>query len=289
MITLRHALRDYLGMRRALGYKLYRDGIALEHFISFLEERKQDYITVAYALEWAQQPSSAQPATWAGRLKYVRGFAQYLSAADSRTEIPSSTLLPHKAKRARPYIYSEAEICSLLAAALELPTDHAIKKQTYYCLLGLLAVTGMRISEALDLKIANVDFFSGMLTIEDSKLGKSRLIPLHASTEAVLAKYVRCREEFLDGQQSTYFFVNMVGNRLDEGTVRRTFYFLSRMIGIRQADASRGPRLHDFRHGFAVNTLLQWYRDGVDVESRLPALATFLGHVHVSDTYWYLT
>jgi integrase/recombinase XerD len=289
MSTLRQALNEYLEMRRALGYKLYRDGLALAHFVSFLTEQKQDYITVKHSLEWAQQPPQAQPATWAARLKYVRVFAQYVSATDPRTEIPSSLLLPYKPKRRRPYIYSESEIRRLLTAALKLPTEHAIKKQTYHHLLGLLAVSGMRISEALNLKVTNVDLSAGILTIEGSKLGKSRLIPLHPSSRAALAKYALCRNEFLDGREATHFFVNMVGKRLDEGTVRRTFYWLSREIGIRGSASSHGPRIHDLRHAFAVSTLLRWYRNGENVESRLPILSTFLGHVHVSDTYWYLT
>ena len=289
MKTLQNALGDYLAMRRALGFKLRQAGKALLHFVLFLENRGAEYITTPLALEWALEPASAKPATWAQRLSYVRGFAQYVSASDTRTEIPSCQLLPHKVARARPYIYTELEVEQLMQAAQEMPGKHAIQKRTYYCLLGLLAVSGMRISEALNLKAAHVDLSAGVLTIEGTKFGKSRLLPLHTSTQKILADYLQCRNQFLRDFDADYFFVNMVGNRLDSGTFRRTFYELSRKIGLRGKDAASGPRLHDFRHRFAVETLLRWYRHDEDVERRLPTLSTYLGHVHVSDTYWYLT
>jgi integrase/recombinase XerD len=150
-------------------------------------------------------------------------------------------------------------------------------------------VTGLRISEALNLTVTDVDWSEGILTIRQSKFGKSRLIPLHGSSIKILSEYGVRRDRLFTHRKSPYFFCSRCDGRLDEGQVRRTFYTVSRQIGIREASASRGPRLHDFRHRFAVETLLRWHRNGDDVQRRLPILSTYLGHAHVSDTYWYLT
>ncbi len=289
MNTLRESVADYLAMRRGLGFKLSEAGKRLLDFVSFLEQRGATSITTSLALEWAQQPSSAQPAEWARRLSMVRCFARYRSAIDPQTEIPSPKLLPYRPKRARPYLYTDQEIEQLLDAALRLPPADGLRRWVYHALLGLLAVSGLRISEAIGLKLEDVDLSEGILTVRGAKLGKSRLVPLHASTRQVLANYKSRRDDFLAGRSASYFFISQRGNHLDTGDIHRTFYLLSRQIGLRDPDSSSGPRLHDFRHRFAVETLLRWYRAGEDVECRLPVLSTYLGHVHVSDTYWYLT
>ena len=219
----------------------------------------------------------------------MRGFARYRSATDSRTEIPPWGLLPHRPERARPYLYTDTEIQQLLEAALHLAPAGGLRAWTYHVLLGLLAVTGIRISEALGLTLEDVDVQAGVLTVRGTKFGKSRLVPLHASTQQVLAAYTLRRGDCLAGRHAVSFFVSRRGTRLDGATVRRTFYTLSRQIGLRGPSAHHGPRLHDFRHRFAVQTLVQWYRAGEEVGPRLPILSTYLGHVQVSDTYWYLT
>ncbi len=289
MKTLREAVEDYLTMRRGLGFKLREAGTGLADFASFLEEKGADYITMSLALEWAQRPSSVQPAEWARRLCYVRGFAKYQSAIDPRTEIPPVRLLPHRPRRAMPHLYTDQEIERLLDAALKLAPSDGLRGWSYHALFGLLVVSGLRISEAIGLKLEDVDLSEGLLTVRGAKSGKSRLVPLHASTRQVLADYKSRRDDFLAGRPATSFFISQLGNHLDPGNVHRTFYLLSRQIGLRDPDSSSGPRLHDFRHRFAVETLLRWYRAGEDVERRLPVLSTYLGHVHVSDTYWYLT
>jgi integrase/recombinase XerD len=168
--------------------------------------------------------------------------------------------LPYRPKRARPYFYSDQEIERLLAAALELPPAGGLKGQKYRCLFGLLSVSGLRISEALNLKLEDVDLHEGVLTIWKTKFGKSRLVPLHPSTQKVLSDYLRQRSRFLAGRSACHVFVSGTGNRLDMGEVHRTFYVLSRQIGLRGPSASHGPRLHDFRHRFALQALLHWYR-----------------------------
>jgi integrase/recombinase XerD len=290
MNTLRKAMQDYLIMRRALGFKLHDAGVALQDFVSFLERKRRSHITSRLALQWAQRPTTVQPAHWARRLTFVRGFARYRSATDPRTEIPPLDLLPFRPKRARPYLYTEHELLLLLKASLNLSPTDALRRWTYHGLLGLLVVSGMRISEARSLRLSDVDLENAVLTIRGTKFGKSRLVPLHSSTQRVLSAYKLRRDEYLTGRPaSDFFFVSKRGNRLDGAEVRRTFYALSRQTGLRGQSASHGPRLHDFRHRFAVQTLVGWYRSGQDVERRLPILSTYLGHVHVADTYWYLT
>lgn len=287
MKPLREAIQDYLALRRSLGFKLHDAGAALAHFASFMEQHREIHITTQLALAWAQQSHSVQPAKWAQRLSYVRGFARHHSAADAQTEVPPAGLLPFHPARARPYIYSEEEIERLLESALSLP-NAGLRCWTYYCLFGLLSVTGLRLGEAIRLELDDVDLREGLLTVRGTKFGKSRLVPIHASTRAALTRYRARRERYRTGRAST-FLINSNGNRLDRGEIHRTFYKLSRQIGLRGATASRGPRIHDFRHRFAIQTLLRWYRAGEDVERRLPVLSTYLGHVHINDTYWYLS
>ena len=252
MNALRQAVQDYLDLRRSLGFKLREESTALPDFVAFLEQHRASYITQTLALAWARQPANAQPDRWAQRMSWLRGFARYRSATDPRTEIPAPGLLPFRPKRARPYLYSADEIRSLLQAALQMPYHDergALLPWTYHCLFGLLSVTGMRLGEARNLELQDVDLTEAILTIRGAKLGKTRLIPLHASTCKVLADYITRREHHWAGRPvSSYLFVSNWGNRMDVGAIHRTFYSLSRQIGLRGASDSRGPRLHDMRH-----------------------------------------
>ncbi len=292
MNTLRQAVHEYLSMRRNLGFKLREAGKALLDFVSFMEQHRAPYITEALALAWAQQPANVQPAHWARRLSIVRGFARYRSPIDPRTQIPSQGLLPFQPKRARPYLYSDEEIISLLRAALAMPHRYergALLPWVYYCLFGLLSVSGLRLGEARNLELQDVDLEAGVLTVRNAKFGKTRLVPLHASTCKVLAEYIARRERHWAGRPvSAYLFVSSWGNRLDGAQIHRAFYALSRQIGLRGASDHHGPRLQDLRHRFATNTLVNWYRSEQEPERRLPLLSAYLGHVHVADTQWYL-
>jgi integrase/recombinase XerD len=293
MNTLRKAVREYIDLRRNLGFKLREAGRGLIDFVRFLERHHASHITQALALAWAQQPTHVQPAQWAQRLSFVRGFARYRSATDPRTQIPPPGLLPFQPKRARPYLYSEEEIRSLLRAARQMPYRYErdqLRPWIYYCLFGLLNVSGLRIGEARNLELQDVDLKAAVLTIRGAKFGKTRLVPVHASTCKVLANYIARRQRHWAGRAvSSYLFVSNRGHRLDGAEIRRTFYALSRQIGLRGASDRRGPRLHDMRHRFSTHTLVQWYRSGQDPERRLPLLSAYLGHVHVSDTFWYLS
>jgi integrase/recombinase XerD len=289
MISLRESVTDYLSMRRSLGFKMKDAGVGLLDFISYTEQTEISHITTAVALLWAQQKTTVQPQEWARRLSFVRGFARYHLANDSRTEIPPSSLLQYRPKRAQPYLYTDDEVQKIMSAAQTLPPANGFRGQTYCCLLGLLSVSGMRIGEILNLKLKNVDFTEGVIKVVDAKFGKSRLVPLHASTLKALADYKMSRAKFLAGKQAEHFFISLRGNCLDKGQVTRTFHLLSRQTGLRKLEASNGPRLHDFRHVFAIQTMLRWYRCGADVERLLPVLSSYLGHVHISDTYWYFS
>ncbi len=292
MNTLRQDIHEYVNMRRNLGFKLDKAAHALLDFATFMEQQAASYITQELALAWAQQPENVQPSHWAQRLGYVRGFARYRNSSDPRTQIPAQGLLPFKPKRARPYLYSDEEIKSLLSAALNMPHHYesgALQPWVYYCLFGLLSVSGLRLGEARNLKLEDVDLEAAVITIKNAKFGKDRLIPLHASTCTVLADYIARRQRhWADRPVSAYLFISSLGNRLDNSLIHRAFYALSRQIGLRGESDSHGPRLHDFRHRFATNTLLNWYRSDQDPERLLPVLSAYLGHVHVADTQWYL-
>jgi integrase len=295
MKTLRESLKDYIDLRHGLGFKMYGETRLLPRFVRFLEEHQAPHITARLAVEWAQSPSvPVRPAARSRRLQIVRGFARYRSATDILTEVPPPGLLPYRSARAKPYLYTDEEVRRLLDAALKLPTawpSSPLRPRVFYCLLGLLSVTGLRIAEALDLELEDVDLDEGILTIRHAKLGRSRLVTIHPTTAGVLGDYLKRRERFLRSRKltSALLFVSRSGTRLDIGRVHRAFYALSRSTGLRAPGASRGPRLHDFRHRLAVLTLTRWYQSGEDPGRRLPVLSTYLGHVCVSDTYWYLS
>ena len=291
MNDLRTLLDEYLATRRALGVRLEAAGRYLKRFVAFAGECETVFITTELALRWATQPSHAQPAQWAKRLGLVRGFARYANAVDPRHRIPPQGLIAHRYRRPRPYIYSDREIADLIAVARALPGTTGLRSFTYATMLALLAVTGMRTGEILNLDRDDVGLANGVLTVRDGKFGKSRHIPLHESTSLALGRYAARRDRLCRNPRDPAFFLSERGTRITDSTLRRTFLRLSRQTGLREPAKSNGegPRLHDMRHRFAVDTLVRWYRDGVDVERRIPRLATWLGHAHVSDTYWYLS
>lgn len=284
-MRLRRALADYLKTRRALGVKLDRDGDLLPEFIAFLDERRCSYITTAAALAWAAQPKVASPMWWTKRLTMVRGFAKYLQTIDARTEIPPLDAFPHSKTRSTPYVYSAADLAALLSATDALASP--LRTATYKTLIGLLAITGMRVGEAVALDDRDIDPRRAVLVIRKAKFAKSREVPLHSSSMQALEGYRRDRDRLASRHRSASFFVSTVGTRLIYNNVHETFLRLVYAAGL----GRRRPRptIHDLRHTFAIRTVLAWHRDGGDVESRLPLLSTYLGHVGPSSTYWYLT
>jgi integrase len=291
MNTLREAAEEYLSLRRRLGYRLDRSGWVLGQFVSFMEQREAPFVTSDLAVEWAVLPTKAQPAYWASRLSAVRLFARHRHATDPRTEVPPLGLLRARSQRRRPYLYTEDEIARLMDAAARMTSPTGLRAQTYVTLLGLLSVAGLRICEAIALDREDVDLDEGILTIRRTKFGKTRLIPVHRSTTLVLRRYAQLRDRVHPRARTNSFLVGEAGARLVKNTAEDNFVRLSRRVGLRGPEGrhGHGPRLHDLRHRWAVNALLRWYRAGVDVERHLPELSTYLGHTHVSDTYWYLT
>jgi integrase/recombinase XerD len=289
MTLLRKAIEDYLSMRRALGFELRLPAGMLCEFAAFLEAQRSSHITTELALRWAKQPVGVLPAQWARRLGVVRRFAQFLSAADPRTEVPPLGLLPYRYQRRAPYIYRDVEIRRLVHAARRIGSATGLRAVSYSSLIGLLAVSGLRIGEALGLDDVDVDLEQGVLRIRRTKFGKSRLVPLHPSATRALRRYMRARDRIRPVRPSAAFFVGEQGRRLTQWTVRWTFNKLSRQTGLRGPTDRRGPRVHDLRHRLAIKALIGWYRRGVDVEPRLPVLSAYLGHGHITDTYWYLS
>lgn len=289
MNGLRKDLEEYLNIRRKLGFKLQRAGKLLHDFVGLAEKEGVSFITSELSLRWATQPIDCQPAWSAARLGIVRGFAQYQSVIDPRTEVPSQELLPYRYHRRPPYIYSNDEVIRLIKASQQLQSPLGLRAATYCTAFGLLAVTGMRISEPIGLNRKDVDLIHGILTVYQTKFGKSRLVPIHPSTQKALQQYESLRGRIFPKPETDSFFISEQGTRLTHWTVRSTFVKLSRQIGLRGPQDSYGPRLHDFRHSFATKTLVAWYRKGMNVDRHMPELSAYLGHARVSDTYWYLS
>jgi integrase len=286
MTRLADAAKAYLAVRRALGFKLRHQTWWLPDFVAYLEAHGSSVITTELALRWAHQPPDTSPGWWAKRLSAVRQFARHHRAFDARTEIPPLDLVPYRKQRLTPHLYTDDEIAALMREARS--REQPLQSATYTTLIGLLAVTGMRVSEAITLDGDDVDWNRELLTIRSSKFGKSRQVPLHASTVSALREYARRRDRLRRHRSSPAFFLSSVGTRVIHQNFHHVFLQLLRRTGLDRGSGRR-PRIHDLRHTFAMKTVCDWYRAGVDVERRLPQLSTYLGHVSPSTTYWYLS
>jgi integrase len=284
---LQDRLADYLALRRALGYRMARPQKLLGQFLDHLDQVGADTVTVAVALDWARLPTGGDQTWWAYRLSVVRGFAGYLHALDPTHEVPAADLLPHRPRRASPYLYSEADIAGLIAATGSLRSP--LRRATFATLIGLLAVTGMRVGEAIALDRGDVDLAVGRLTVRYGKFGKARELTLHASTVEALRRYQRLRDRLAPATGTPALFVSLAGTRLIYCNVHHAFHQLARRAGLTPRSASCRPRIHDLRHSFAVQSMLDAYAAGQDGQTRLTLLSTWLGHVHPASTYWYLS
>lgn len=285
MSPLAVRLDEYLAMRRALGYGLRRQEKLLHQYLAFLAERGETQVTIANALEWAKLPAGGE-AWWSYRLAGVRAFARYLVSVGDQAEVPANDLLPDRPHRAVPYLYSEQQIIALMGAAETLSTPH--RTATIRTLIGLLAVTGMRVGEAIALDRDDLDEQHGVLTVRHGKLAKSRELPLHESTVAALSGYLRRRDRPRGPVGETALLTSMAGTRLLIGNVWVAFATVRKRAGIEPRSERCRPRIHDTRHSYAVQTILDAYRSGQDVGPRLALLSTYLGHVDPKATYWYL-
>jgi len=285
MSPLRKALRDYLAIRRSLGYQLYSHELLLNDFLASLERAGAETVTIELAIGWARLPRDAKPIWWAHRLGVVRGFARYLATIDPWAEVPPKDLLPAREQRLAPYIYSPAETQALMAAAEAL--QPRLRGATHRTLIGLLAATGLRLGEALGLDRQDVDLDDGVLRVR-GKDAKWREVPLHPSTTRALSDYARLRDQHWPQPKTSAFFLCTTGERLQKWVVHKTFPRLIRQVGLEGRGQRARPRPHDFRHSYAVATLLDWYRAGEDVDAKLPLLCSMLGHAKPEHTYWYL-
>jgi integrase len=292
MSRLHDALAEYLATRRALGTQLKWPGSSLPKFVDFVETEGAEFVSTELAVRWAVQPVGVQAATHARRLEMVRGFATWLQATDARTQVPPQRLLPARHRRPAPHIYSDREIADLMAAADRLRSASGLRGATIKTLVGLLAATGLRPGEARALDVGNVDLVGGVLAVRESKFGKSRFVPLDESTRAALTAYATFRDKVRLRRDSPAFLVTARGMRLGACATRKTFAKLCRAVGLRPPGhprrSGRGPRLQDIRHSFVTRRLIEWYRAGLDVDRLMPRLATYLGHVSVVETYWYI-
>ncbi|MEU3283206.1 tyrosine-type recombinase/integrase [Streptomyces antibioticus] len=287
MTSLREHAEDYLAMRRNLGFTLEGHGRMLMDFIRYLEGVGAAAVTTDLAVAWATRAApGANPASWNKRLTVARIFARHLRALEPATEIPPADLMPLRYRRIAPHLFAPDEIAALMAAAAAL--RQPLRALNYTPLIGLLAVTGMRVGEACGLDHADVDWDAGVLTVRAGKLGKAREVPVHPSTNEALHRYDQRRDELQPVVRSPAFFINSRGNRLDAHHVPETFARIRDAAGIRPAAGGRKPRIHDLRHTFCLATMLDWYRTGTDVQAQLPLLSTYLGHVDPVSTYWYL-
>jgi integrase len=287
MSALRQALADYLAVRRVLGYKLVRAEKLLGQFLAYVEDRDEDHLTIETAVAWATLSPEAHRSWASARLSIVRRFAAHLRGIDPATEVPPVDLLPGRTCRATPYLYSAEDIVALITAAGALRTPHRVA--TYRTLIALLAVTGMRVGEAISLDCGDFDAAKGLLTIRNGKFGKSRALPLHPTTVTALGEYLSRDDRPRRPPITAALFISTAGTRLLYTNVQPTFHQLVCQAGLKPRSATCRPRLHDMRHGFAVHTILDGYRDGGDPGARLALLSTYLGHVDPGKTYWYLS
>ncbi len=288
MSPLEQALRDYLALRRSLGHDLAEAGWLLPRFVAYLEAHGLRTVTVEAAVDWAQLSVTGSVTTVGPRrMTAARGFARYLAGIDASTEVPPLGLMPHRQRWRRPFIYSPADIHAVMAQARGSIVS-PLRAATYDTLIGLLAASGLRIGEAIKLDRSDIDWAAGVLLIRESKFGKSRLVPLQASSMQALTDHAGLRDELQPRPKEPSFFVSLTRKRLSYAVVSETFRRLIDRAGI-GAGAPCAPRLHDLRHTFAVRTLLGWYRQDEDVQARIPSLSTYLGHREPSSTYWYLS
>jgi integrase/recombinase XerD len=281
MTTLLHErAQEYLRLRRALGFRLRHEGYILPQFAGYLEQHGAVTVTAEHAITWAGLPQGVTPMTWNQRLTAVRGFASWLRTIDPATEIPPRGVFPGYGPRPAPFIFTDGDIAAMHAACGSLRPR--FRAATYTALFGLIAVTGVRVGEALSIPAGGIDLGTGLLPVRPAKSRCERILPLHPTTVAALAEYEELRAR--KHPKATTFFVSIRGTRLCHGPVLRAF---------REACATAGipgrPRIHDVRHSLAVNTLLDWYRSGEDVAAQMPALSGYLGHTNPEGTFWYIS
>jgi len=282
-------VEEYLKYKRKLGYQFSSEGKELFLFARYADKiGNKGHLTTELVVQWAKLPEKADPVYWARRYNIVRRFAKHRFLFDSHIEIPPKDLLGSSKRRLPPHIYSDKEISALLMEASKLTPAGGLRPRTYVTLFGLLVSTGLRISEALKLSEGDVDLKTGVLIIRETKFRKSRLVPVHPTTMRALRCYDKFRNFYHQGMKYEGFFLSENGVSLNYRQVLYIFMKLRRGLGWTNTD-KRSPRIHDFRHTFTVRRLLKWYEEDTNLDQKILALSTYLGHAQVSDTYWYLS
>jgi len=288
MNALQRGLDDYLQLRRAMGYQLAEAHRLLPRFVSWMDHTGQHTMSIAAALEWCQLPKADPGSTvWPKRMTAVRGFARFMAGRDPDTQIPPVGLLPHRRHWRTPYIYSADDVASLMRQAT-ISLDPRLPARTYATAIGLLAAAGLRIGELINLNRVDVDWQHATLLIRESKFAKTRIVPLTDTTMLALQDYAAFQDALHAPTKTSAFFLTITGKRLIYATVGTTFRMLCTQTAV-GAQRQRPPRLHDLRHTFAVNTLVRWYRQGLNVHAKMPYLSAYLGHRDPTSTYWYLS
>jgi integrase len=295
-IGLQARVDDYLSERRQLGFQLRSRDTLLADFAKYVTDRDhRGPLTVELMADWVKTGKGGlgTPETWFRRMAVLRRFIRYLQQFEPQTEMPDALIFGPKPRRVAPHIYNEEEIVELLAAAHQLGPRGSLRPATFETLFGLMASTGLRISEAIHLQDADVDLKSGLLIVRQTKFAKSRQLPLHPSTVEALTRYRRQRKRHVPTTADTPFLIGSrgqwLGESLSDRQTRRVFNALRDSLDWVNRGAHAAPRLHDLRHTFAVRRLMRWHSEGADVDQMMLALSTYLGHTKISCTYWYLS
>lgn len=280
---LKDEINSYVEMKRAMGFKYQTQNYLLQSYSQFAEHLGETAVHSQTVIEWAgMAPSSHQKRN---RLLTVRQFSIAMQPENNQYEIPPADVFGHKSeKRKTPYLFSSEDISQLLITASQLKPEGTIRPKTYTTLFALLSATGLRSCEAIRLNMD--DITTDGLLIKSTKFRKDRLVPIHTSTRQALKEYVKDRSQLSCLEPA--LFVSNNGNRLCYSTIIRIYLQLMRTIGLRDKPGKPGPRLHDLRHSFAVRSLEQCNGTRAEISRHITALSTYMGHAHVSDTYWYL-
>jgi integrase/recombinase XerD len=289
--SMQFLVQEYLDERRSLGFALVIPGTQLMSFARFADGvGHRGPPNRQIIIDWARgQAKRATPLTWARRLQRIRPFAKYCAQFDANTEVPEADVFGPSSRRLAPHIYTDKEIAELLAAAGRLPPPDTLRPATYSTLFGIIAATGLRISEALHLRCADVDLADASLTVRKTKFSKSRLVPLHPTAAEALMQYATLRQQYLPASPEGRFFTLESGVGLIERTVHGVFERLRKQLGWTARGGHAMPRIHDLRHTFICRRVRLWHEQGTEIDNAMVALSTYVGHAKVSDTYWYLT
>jgi integrase len=283
-------VEEYLTLRRALGFDLESPRWLLLDFARHADRLGHEGpLTVDLAVQWALRSRSSDPAQATRRLSAVRQFARHRAMVDPANAVPPAGLLGRVPSRKQPHIYSDAEITALLREARLLLPREGLCPRTYVAFFSLLISTGLRVSEACHLTSSDVDLVDGILTVRAGKFRKSRLVPLHPTATLALSRYAVFRDQCHSAPRSEFFFRTDRASALTLAAAEKTFGRLRKRLGWTARGRARRPRIHDLRHSFVVRRLLCWCENGTDVDRKILALATYLGHAKVSHTYWYIS